>query len=75
VSPVKALEYLRRQPLQDGERRRIALQWAVLVQRLDRDGVPDMVREGVKFEQARCAAALERGKAAPPGPSQHGRDR
>ena len=35
VSPVKALEGLRRQPLPDGERQRIALQWAALAQRLD----------------------------------------
>jgi hypothetical protein len=64
VSPVKALEDLRRLPMTDGERQRIALQWAVLVQRLDRDGVPDMAREGVKLEQARFAASLERGRAA-----------
>jgi hypothetical protein len=75
VSPVKALEDLRRLPMADGERQRIALRWAALVQRLDRDGVPGMVRAGVRSEQARFAAMLERGKAAPPRPSQHGRDR
>jgi hypothetical protein len=75
VSPVKALEDLRRLPMTDGERQRIAMHWAALVQRLNRDGVPDMVREGVKFEQARFATLVERRKAAPPVPLQHGRDR
>jgi hypothetical protein len=51
VSPIKALEDLRRLPMADGERQRIALQWAALVQRLDRDGVPDMVREGVSLSR------------------------
>ena len=75
VSPVKALEDLRRQPLPDGERQRIALQWAALVQRLDRDGVPAMVRQGVKSEQARFTALVEQGRAPPSGRSQEGLDR
>ena len=75
VSPVKALEDLRRQPLPDAERRRITQQWASLVQRLDRDGVPAMVREGVRSEQTRFAALLEQGRAAPSGWSQEGLDR
>ena len=72
VSPVKALEDLRRQPLSDAERQRIALQWAALVQRLDRDGVPAMVRQGVRSEQTRFEALQERGRAAPPGRAQDG---
>ncbi len=64
VSPVKALAHLRRQPLPDGERQRIAMQWAALVLRLDRDDVPAMVREGAKSERARFAALLEQGGAA-----------
>ena len=47
ASPVKALGHLRAQPLPDGERQRITRQWALLAQRLDRDGVPDIVRQGV----------------------------
>ena len=75
VSPVKALEELRRQPLADGERQRIAAQWAALVQRLDRDGVPAMVREGVKSEHARFASLQQLGRVAPPGRSQKGPER
>ena len=75
VSPVKALEDLRRQPLPDGERQRIALQWAALVQRLDRDGVPEIIRQGVKAEHARFVAILEQGRAAASGRSQEGLDR
>ena len=75
VSPVKALEDLRRQPLPDAERLRITQQWASLVQRLDRYGVPAMVREGVRSEQTRFAALLEQGRAAPSGRSQEGLDR
>ena len=75
VSPVKALEDLRRQPLPDGERRRIAAQWAALVQRLDRDGVPTMVRQSVKSEHARFAASFEKGRAAPSVRSQDGLSR
>lgn len=75
VLPVKALEDLRRQPLPDGERQRIAAQWATLVQRLDRDGVPAMVRQGVRSEQARFAALQEQGRAAPSGRPQEGLDR
>ena len=75
VSPVKALEDLRRQPLPDVERLRITQQWASLVQRLDRDGVPAVVREGVRSEQTRFAALLEQGRAAPSGRSEEGLDR
>ena len=75
VSPGKALEDLRRQPLPDAERLRITQQWASLVQRLDRDGVPAMVREGVKYEHARFVALQEQGRAAPSGRSQGGPDR
>ncbi len=75
VSPVKALEDLRRQPLQDGERQRIAAQWASLVQRLDRDGVPDLVRQGVKTEHLRFVALQEKVRAAPPMRTREGLDR
>ena len=75
VSPVKALEALRCQPLPDSERVRVTQQWAALVQRLDRDGVPAMVREGVRSEQTRFAALQEQGRAAPSGLPQEGLDR
>ena len=75
VSPVKALKDLRRQPLPDVERLRITRQWASLVQRLDRDGVPAVVREGVRSEQTRFAALLEQGRAAPSGRPQEGLNR
>ena len=75
VSPVKALQDLRRQPLPDSERDRITQQWAALVQRLDRAGVPTMVREGVRYEQARFAVLQEQGRAAPLGRQQEGLDR
>jgi hypothetical protein len=75
VSPVKALQDIRRQPLPDAERQRIALQWAALVQRLDRDGVSDRVRQGVRFEQARFAALQQQGRGARPGPTREGLDR
>ena len=75
VSPVKALEDLRRQPLPDGERQRIAAQWATLVQLLDRDGVPAMVRQGVRSEQTRFVALQEQGRATPSRRPQEGLDR
>ncbi len=75
ASPVTALEELRRQPLPDAERRRITQQWESLVQRLDRDGVPAMVREGVRSEQTRFAALQEQSRAAPSGRPQEGLDR
>ena len=75
VSPVKALQDLRRQPLPDSERQRITHRWAALVQRLDREGVPAMVREGVKSEQSRFAALKEQGRAASSGRPQEGLDR
>ena len=75
VSLVKALEELRRQPLPDAERRRITQQWESLVQRLDRDGLPAMVREGVRSEQTRFAALQDQGRAAPSGRPQKGLDR
>ena len=72
VSPVKALQDLRRQPLSDSERQRITQQWAALVQRLDREGVPAMVREGVRSEQSRFAALQQQGRAAHSGRPQEG---
>ena len=75
VSPVKALEDLRRLPLPAGERQRIAQQWAALVQRLDRDDFPEIVRQGVKYEHARFVAMPEKGRAAPSGRPQEGLDR
>jgi predicted ABC-type ATPase len=75
VSPVKALQDVRRQPLPDAERQRIALQWAALVQRLDRDGVPDRVRQGLRFEQARFTALQQQGRGASSGPTREGLDR
>ena len=73
--PAKALEDFRRQPLPQGERQRIARQWAALVQRLDRDGVPDLVRQGVKTEQMRFIASQEKGRAATSRRSHEGLDR
>ena len=64
ATPVKALQDLRRQPLPDSERQRITQQWAARVQRLDREGVPAMVREGVKSEQSRFTALQQQGRAA-----------
>jgi Zeta toxin len=75
VSPVRALADLRRQPLPDGERQRIALQWAALVERLDRDGVPSLVRQGVKSEHARFTALPEHARAPPSRRSQERPDR
>jgi predicted ABC-type ATPase len=75
VSPVKALEELRRQPLPEVERQRITSQWASLVQRLDRDGVPDMVRQGLKSAHARFVSLPEQGRAARSGRSPDGLDR
>jgi predicted ABC-type ATPase len=75
VPPAKALEDLRRQPLPDAERQRITQQWAALVQRLDRVGVPDMIREGVRSEQARFSALPAKDRAASPGRPQDGLDR
>jgi len=51
------------------------LQWGVLVQRLDRDGVPDMVRQGVKFEQARFTSLQEQGRGVTSGRPPEGLDR
>lgn len=71
VSPSKALADFRRQPLADADRQRIAGRWARLVELLDRDGVPQLVRDGVQAEQARFAAVpragRSRGKAGPGG--------
>lgn len=58
VSPAKALDELRRPPLPDAERQRIDLQWAALVQRLERDGV--------RTEQALFVALREQGKGSSP---------
>ena len=75
VAPGLALEDLRRQPMSEDERQRVSQQWLRLNERLDRDGVPAMVREGVRSEQTRFAALLEQGRAAPSGRSQDGLDR
>ena len=76
VSPVKALEGLRRMPLPDSGRKRIAAQWSSMVQRLDRDGMPTMVWQGVRFEQTRFAALHEKGRVeASPAPSKNGLER
>ena len=75
VAPGMALEDLRRQPMSEDERQRVSQQWLRLNERLDRDGVPAMVREGVRSEQTRFAALLEQGRAAPSGRSQDGLDR
>lgn len=72
--PVKALEDLQRQPLPQGERQRIEGQWAALVQRLDRDGVPDLVRQSVKTEQIRFIASQEKGRVATSRRSPEGLD-
>lgn len=75
VSPVKALEDLRQRPLPDGERQRIAAQWATLAQRLDQEGVPALVRQGVRSEQTRFAALQQQGRAAARERPQEGLDR
>ena len=75
VSPVKALQDLRRQPQPDSERQRITQQWAALVQRLDPEGVPAMVREGVRSGRSRFLALQEQGRAAPSRRLQEGPDR
>ncbi len=77
-SPVAAdvvLADLRRQPLPEFERQRIAQQWVQLVQRLDREGVPAMVREGVRSEQSRFTTLQARGRAEPSSRAQEGLDR
>lgn len=74
-SPVVALVVLRQQPLAVAERQHLAQQWVKLVQRLDREGVPAMVREGVRSEQSRFTALQEQGRAAPSGRPQKGLDR
>ena len=75
VVPDLALAELRRQRRRQVERQRIAQQWVQLVQRLDRDGVPAMVREGVRSEQSRFTALQEQGRATPSGRPQEGLDR
>ena len=63
VSPVKALQDIRRQPLPDSEHQRITQQWAALDQRLDRAGVPAMVRKGgspSKPVSRRCTSRVGR---------------
>lgn len=75
VAPGKALEELRRQPMSEVERQGVSQQWSQLSQRLDRDGVPTMVRGGVRAEQARFAALLVQGRAAPSRRPQEGLDR
>ncbi len=73
--PDVVLAELRRQPLPDAERKCIAQQWMQLVQRLDREGVPAMVREGVRSEQSRFTALQEQGRAAQLGRPREGLDR
>jgi hypothetical protein len=52
VPPVKALEDFRRQPLPEGEQQRIAQPWATRDEQIDRDGVPDLVRQSLKERQS-----------------------
>ena len=63
LTPGVALGDLRRQRLPEVEQQRITQQWGAMVQRLDRDGVPAMVREGVRSEQTRFAALQQQGRA------------
>jgi len=65
VNPDEALADLRRQRLPEVEQQRIKQQWGAMVQRLDRDGVPAMVREGVRSEQTRFAALQQQGRSVP----------
>jgi len=73
--PDEALADLRQQPLPEVERQRIMQQWGAMVQRLDRDGVPAMVREGVRSEQTRFAALQQQGRSLPAVRSPKGFDR
>jgi len=70
-----ALADFRQQPLPEAEQQRIALQWGAMVQRLDRAGVPAMVREGVRSEQTRFAALHQQGRAVPRVRSEKGVER
>jgi len=70
-----ALAVLRRQLLPVAERQRIVQQWVQLVQRLDREGVPAMVREGVGSEQSRFLGLPEQGRATQSGRPQDGLNR
>lgn len=54
-APVAALEQLRRQQLPAAELARIAQEWERLVAALDREGIPEVVRSGVRQEQQRFA--------------------
>lgn len=65
LPPGKALEDFRRQPLPEAEQQRIGRRWIELTQQLDRDGVPSRVREGVRAEQARFAAARSQDQDPP----------
>jgi len=66
---------MRRQALPEAEQQRITLQWGTLVQRLDRGGVPTMVREGVRSEQTQFAALQQQGRTVPGVRSEKGIDR
>jgi predicted ABC-type ATPase len=57
-APVAALEDLRRQSLPADQQQRIAQQWNKLVQRLDRVGGPDVVRQQVLLERNRVMKLL-----------------
>ncbi len=55
-SPVSVLHRLRASELPTDVRQLVGREWARLRSVLDRDGVPDVVREGVRQEEARFAA-------------------
>lgn len=59
LDPVAALQTLRQRPLSQDRIERIGQTWRQLVEALDRDGVPDVVRAGVRREQQRFSATVE----------------
>lgn len=59
LDPVAALQTLRQRPLSQERIERIGQTWRQLVEVLDRDGVPDVVRAGVRREQQRFSATVE----------------
>lgn len=52
---VKRLAALRKEPLSEAERAKLAAEWGRLADALDKEGVPDLVRRGVRAEQRRVA--------------------
>lgn len=56
---VDRLAVLRREPLSDAAAQRLDAEWARLRTALDREGVPDLVRRGVRAEQQRFTAAKQ----------------